>query len=249
MIKGIDTFKAYFHDYKDQYVLIGGAACDIIFEDAGSGFRATKDFDMVLIAEALTPEFGRRFWKFILDGGYEHLIKSNGSPQFFRFSKPKDLDFPHMIELFSTSDVFLENPDHKCIPIHLGDDIYSLSAILLNKEYYQLLSKGKIIIDDVVILSALNLIPFKAKAWLDLSDRKAQGYRVDERDIKKHKNDVIRLAAIVPGKERCELTEAIKADLDMFITLLAKEPVDPRVIGISGIQFDDIIQVLRKAYI
>ena len=31
MVKGIDRFKAYFRDYTDQYVLIGGAACDISF--------------------------------------------------------------------------------------------------------------------------------------------------------------------------------------------------------------------------
>ena len=31
MVKGLDTFSRYFENYKDQYVLIGGAACDIIF--------------------------------------------------------------------------------------------------------------------------------------------------------------------------------------------------------------------------
>jgi hypothetical protein len=46
-------------------------------------FRATKDLDMVLIVEALTPAFGRRFWKFIGAGGYENKLRSNGAPQFF----------------------------------------------------------------------------------------------------------------------------------------------------------------------
>ena len=31
MVKGIDVFRDYFMDYPDQYVLIGGAACDISF--------------------------------------------------------------------------------------------------------------------------------------------------------------------------------------------------------------------------
>ena len=69
-MKGLDVFKEYFSEYPKQYVLIGGAACDIIFEEAGATFRATKDFDMVLIVEALTPDFGRRFWQFIHEGGY-----------------------------------------------------------------------------------------------------------------------------------------------------------------------------------
>lgn len=35
-------------------------------------FRATRDLDMVLIVEALTPEFGEKFWKFIVDGKYRN---------------------------------------------------------------------------------------------------------------------------------------------------------------------------------
>ena len=65
MVKGLDVFKDFFRDFQNQYVLIGGAACDIVFQEADLAFRATKDLDMVLIIEALTPEFGKRFWDFI----------------------------------------------------------------------------------------------------------------------------------------------------------------------------------------
>lgn len=58
MVKGIDIFRKYFEEYEEQYVLIGGAACDIVFESNETLFRATRDLDMVLIVEALTPEFG-----------------------------------------------------------------------------------------------------------------------------------------------------------------------------------------------
>ena len=30
MVKGLDTFRKYFEEYEDQYVLIGGAACDVL---------------------------------------------------------------------------------------------------------------------------------------------------------------------------------------------------------------------------
>ena len=60
MVKGLDTFHKYFAGYEDQYVLIGGAACDIVFESNDANFRATRDLDMVLIIEALTPEFALR---------------------------------------------------------------------------------------------------------------------------------------------------------------------------------------------
>ena len=60
MVKGLDTFRRYFKGFEDQYVLIGGAACDIVFESNETTFRATRDLDIVLIVEALTPEFGEK---------------------------------------------------------------------------------------------------------------------------------------------------------------------------------------------
>ena len=45
MVKGLDTFQKYFADYEEQYVLIGGAACDILFESNEVNFRATRDLD------------------------------------------------------------------------------------------------------------------------------------------------------------------------------------------------------------
>ena len=70
MVKGLNTFREFFSGYEEQYVLIGGAACDIIFESNEVSFRATKDLDVVLIVEALTPEFGEKLWEFIEKGGY-----------------------------------------------------------------------------------------------------------------------------------------------------------------------------------
>ncbi len=61
MVTGINTFKEYFAGYENQYVLIGGAACDIIFSNNNASFRATRDLDMVLIVEALTSEFAEHF--------------------------------------------------------------------------------------------------------------------------------------------------------------------------------------------
>jgi hypothetical protein len=57
MVTGVDRFRAHFVDHEHQYVLIGGAACELIMDDAGLDFRATKDLDIVLIVEALDPAF------------------------------------------------------------------------------------------------------------------------------------------------------------------------------------------------
>ncbi len=61
MVKGITNFKKRFRGYENQYVIIGGTACDLIMESEELPFRATKDIDIVLIVEFITPEFGRQF--------------------------------------------------------------------------------------------------------------------------------------------------------------------------------------------
>lgn len=69
----------------------------------------------------------------------------------------------------------------------LSDDeeISSLSAILLDDDYYQCIQSGRIVIDDVPVLGAEFILPFKARAWLDLSQRKQAGERIDSKAIKK----------------------------------------------------------------
>ncbi|KAF5038540.1 hypothetical protein DSECCO2_553240 [anaerobic digester metagenome] len=247
---GLDVFKEYFRDYAQQYVLIGGAACDIIFEEQDTAFRATKDLDMVLIVEALTSEFGRRFWQFVRDGGYENRAKSTGAPQFYRFEKPKTAGFPYMIELFSRmEDTLCSEDEGPCIPLPLGEELSSLSAILLNEDYYSMLLKGRTVLSDIAVLSHTYLIPFKAKAWLDLRDRKSKEQHVDEKDIRKHKNDILRLATLLAGTEQCELSEPVRRDIALFIDNLRSEPVDLKALKVSGITFEDILTVLEQVYL
>lgn len=80
MVKGLNTFCKYYEDYKEQYVLIGGTACDIVFESNEANFRATRDLDIVLIIEALTPEFGKKLWNFIEAGQYRNKATNGGKP-------------------------------------------------------------------------------------------------------------------------------------------------------------------------
>lgn len=161
-------------------------------------FRATKDIDMVLIVESITVEFGKWFFEYIKEAGYEHINKSTGNAQFYRFSKPKSNEYPYMIELFSRKPDFITIKDDAILtPLPIDDDISSLSAILLNESYYQLLKSGVTMVDEVPVLNITCLIPFKAKAYLDLKDRKLNGEHVDSKDIRKHKNDVFRLAQLI----------------------------------------------------
>lgn len=169
MVNGIVKFKEAFQGFENQYVIIGGTACDLIMENEELPFRATKDIDIVLIIEAVTAEFGRRFWEYVKEAGYEHLNKNSGNAQFYRFSAPRSKEYPYMIELFSRNPSLIAlQEDAILTPLPIDDEISSLSAILLNESYYELLKSGQEVIDGIPVLSPTCLIPFKAKADVDL---------------------------------------------------------------------------------
>ena len=44
MVHGLEKFKEYFGEYTEQYTFIGGTACEILMQEVGDSFRATKDF-------------------------------------------------------------------------------------------------------------------------------------------------------------------------------------------------------------
>ena len=77
MVNGFTKFKDKFQGFADQYVVIGGTACDLLMEHENMDFRATKDIDIVLIVEAISKEFGKVFWEYIKEAGYEHKNKSD----------------------------------------------------------------------------------------------------------------------------------------------------------------------------
>ncbi len=53
MVNGLERFRDKFKDYVDQYVIIGGTACNCSFSTKNMPFRTTKDIDLVLIVEEL----------------------------------------------------------------------------------------------------------------------------------------------------------------------------------------------------
>lgn len=247
MVKGLDIFRKYFADYEDQYVLIGGAACDIVFESNEVNFRATRDLDMVLIIEALTPEFGERFWNFIVAGKYRNKATNSGKPQFYRFDKPEEDSFPKMIELFCRSDFELKNAEG-ITPIHIDDKISSLSAILLDDDYYKALLDGKVVRNGLSVLRPESIILFKAKAYLDLMARKKAGGTVDSSDIKKHKKDILRIAAELMLEKAIGLPVSVNKDIHMFIDSLEQDPFDQNSLKMYGLKNDDIVALLKQVF-
>ncbi len=249
MVKGFKSFQEWFKGYEDEYVIIGGTACDLLMMDTGLDFRATKDIDMVLILEALTLEFAKRLWEYIKQAGYQNCNKGSGKSQFYRFSNPKSKEFPFMIELFSKRISSLNLPDDAILqPIHIEDDVSSLSSILLDDDYYNLLKNGKVILDGVSILSAEYIIPFKMKAWLDLSIRKINNEKIDSKSIKKHKNDVFRLTELLYPNIKVQVKESIYNDINEFINAMRNENIAFKELGIIRQDKEEILEELLDIY-
>ena len=192
--------------------------------------------------------FGRAVWDFIKAGQYEIREKSNGEPEFYRFKNPKDISFPKEIELFSRKSHVLKYEEaDRLIPIHISDEISSLSAILLNDEYYQFLISGVEEIDGIQVLNYTHIIPFKAKAWLDLKSRKESGEQVDTKNITKHKNDVFRLSQLLTAADTITLTGEIQSDMKAFLFAMVDEDVDLKNLRVRG-KKRDILERLAKVY-
>jgi hypothetical protein len=249
MVKGIEVFKRHFATSTHQFVLIGGAACDLLHEEAGLQFRATKDLDIVLCIETLDPSFVQTFWDFVRAGRYAIAEESSGKPRFYRFSRPENGDFPFMLELFSRGEAGLTATDDRRITrIPLEEEVASMSAILLDAEYYRYIHDGTRKIDGIPVVRPEHLIPLKARAYLDLRRRKEQGGKVDRADILKHRNDILRLYRILDPEYIAAQPDAIRHDMESFLLALLSDPPDLPSLGIRGVTLETATADLRNRY-
>lgn len=247
MVNGLDIFAERFKAFQDNFIIVGGTACSLAMSDAGIDFRTTNDIDMIIITEELSANFGKTFWKFIKDGGYE-FWKSEETTHFFRFLKPKKPTYPKMIELFSRKQDWVPaDMVGKYIKIIMTDEISSLSAILLDDTYYRFLKEGAEIVSGLPILKPIYLIVFKAKAHVDLNKKHSEGLHINERDLKKHKNDIFRLVQLLNPSDVIEVDERVKADMQNFFNLIEKENTN-----IDALKLDytkqEAIEILKHVF-
>lgn len=249
MVRGLNVFRERFAGFQDRYVLIGGAAVEVAMDAAALQFRVTKDLDIVLHVESLDAEFARAFWAFVADGGYEFREKSTGKPTLYRFSKPSDESFPHMIELFARRPELVEPPEGgRLTRLPIAAEVSSLSAILLNDDYYDFAQQGAYVRDGLSVLAAEYIVPLKARAWIDLTGRHERGEDVSRDDIKKHRNDIIRLSQLISPAERIALPDSIRADLAEFVARALHEGAAPAVFGVIGMTLQDVRSLFIEVY-
>jgi hypothetical protein len=249
MVGGLERFREHFAGLEDRYVLIGGAAVDVAMDAAGLDFRVTKDLDIALLVESLDADLGRVFWDFVRAGGYDSRQKSTGRVSFYRFHSPSDPSFPAMIELFSRRlEAIGLPPDAELTPLPIGEDLSSLSAILLDDACYDFVRTNVRQVDGLPLLGPEHLIPLKAAAWLDLTTRRERGEDVDSKDIKKHRNDVVRLYQLIAPATRVELPRKIAEDLSTFLERAFNDDFKPRSVGVRGATIAEVVATLRDVY-
>ncbi len=249
MVIGVDRFRAHFAGHEHQYVLIGGAACELIMDEVGLDFRATKDLDIVLVVEALDSAFAERFWAFVEQGEYEVRERSEGAKILYRFQKPKAEGYPAMLELFSRAPEGLTlGDDAHLTPLPIDEAAASLSAILLDESYYDFLKSMVREAGGIPVLDEAAIIPFKARAWLDLSHQRNEGLSVDEKNIRKHRNDVARLLQLLSAAARYELPDPVADDMRAFVESAAVEAdFDPKQFKVNMTR-EEVATRLRAAY-
>ncbi len=249
MVIGFDRFREAFQDFAENYIVIGGSACDWLFTSLNAQFRATKDIDLVVIAERMSPAFAAMIWEFVRAGGYSAYERKDGKKCFYRFLNPTVADYPFMLEFFAREPIgFPIDKKTVIVPIPVDDDdVSSLSGILMDENYYSFIRSHRIEVEGVSILPAEALLLLKARAWFDLSMRKARGEFVKDKDVRKHRTDILRLQAQIVEGTVVELAEPIKIEMRDFIAAYESLPLDPKTIGVPG-SFEDAVDRIKRVF-
>jgi hypothetical protein len=247
MVRGIGIFRSYFENFTNNYIIIGGTACDIVIGRAGFNPRATRDIDIILVVEALTPTFVEQFWNFIKDGAYAKTEKNEGERKYYRFMKPANPEFPYQIELFSRlPDMLDEQEGTYLTPIPVEEDLSNLSAILMNQDYYNYVLEHSMQEEGIQRASIESLICLKSKAFLEMTERKEKGESVDDKHIRKHKGDVFRLSAMLTANDIFELPESIQIDMQAFADAVKNDLPDKAIFKEMGLGSTNPIAVLAQ---
>lgn len=259
MVKGIEQFKKFFEGYENNYIIIGGTACEYYEETYDLTPRATKDIDIILLVEALSHEFVKRFWEFVTVADYtQNNIGTTGGGkgrhEYYRFRKPQaaSADYPYQIELFSRSIGLLNIPEDAHItPIPTDEDLSSLSAILMDDDYYNFTVEHSVVVDGIHLAKVECLLCLKAKAFVEMKTRRLLGEKIDNRDIEKHKKDVFRLAAMLAPADRFELPQTIKEHMGDFCRMVVDELPNNdflKAAGIRNVPTEELFKRMKETF-
>jgi hypothetical protein len=180
------------------------------------------------------------------------LLKDPKERKYYRFTDPAEKSFPRQIELFSRIPDSIDSGENaRFTRITIDKEITSLSAILMNDSYYGYTMEHSSAKDDLHSANLEALICLKAKAFLDLESRRASGEKVDDNDIKKHKHDVFRLAAMLTADVNYILPDPIRTDMLIFADKIKDSLPDKAILremGAADLHMRELYKQLRKNF-
>lgn len=153
-----------------------------------------------------------------------------------------------MLELLSDRTMEFEDNDQVTLPLVLEDDIVSLSAIMLNKEYYLFIMQNKREIKGIMIVNEIAIIPLKANAFLDLSEKKVNNPKLSSFDINKHKNDVYKLVQLLRNLPLDNIPDLIKQDITKFCETINDHPSILKQLNVAFVNVEEIKNILLNVY-
>lgn len=241
---GLSHFENYFKDYRDHYVVVGGFATLMLLDKQLEGHgKATYDIDLVLLTNS-SVTMSRRIKSYIKEGDYTVQKGEKDLFIYYRFFEPKVDEFAKEIELFAVNEQKFElDENQRIIPIDPEEGLYSLSAIMLDGEYFEMIKSN---IDDsnqVPCTNTIATIKLKISAFYDLKKRGDDKW-------KKHRRDIIKLALILTGEERIELKGRMVEDVRLFMEHMDElnDKIIKQITGMKGISQSDIVEVLMEVF-
>lgn len=227
MVGGLEKFREAFARFSDNFVIIGGTACDEVLAGTIMRPRPTLDIDIIVIVENMTVDFAAAFWRFIAEGSYRPGIRKNndGTPKYVLYSFDNGVaGYPVKIELLSRHNDVFSNASHT-EPLPIDGEVSSLSAIILDEPYYRLTVNNSFVNNGLRYASPVALAALKARAYLNLLSERENGHHINTKDILKHRNDVLKLAATMTPGEFTEVDPTVVATVNEFSEkLLASLP-------------------------
>lgn len=244
---GLSHFQNYCKDFDDHYVVVGGFATVMLLdEEFGNDHgKATFDIDLVLLTNN-SIELSRKIKQYVKDGKYKIQIGEKDQYKYYRFLEPEEENFAKEIELFALNENNLELEElQRIIPIDPEDGAYSLSAIMLDPEYFEMIKNN---VDKSGIAPSTNTqatMMLKISAFYDLKER-------DDKKWKKHRRDILKLSLLLTGEEKIQLKGRMKQDFDSFIQHV-NENLDQKTIKsfVDGLPVtkEQVIEVMEQVFV
>ncbi len=241
---GLNHFEEYFKDFRESYVVVGGFATLMLLEKQLEGHgKVTQDIDLVLLTTA-SVEMAQKIKAYVKEGEYTIQKGEKDNFSYYRFVNPKVENFAKEIELFAVNDqALLLDEEQRIIPIDPEEGLYSLSAIMLDNEYFEMIKNNIDNSNRVPCTNTLATIMLKISAFYDLKSRGDDKW-------KKHRRDILKLVLLLTGEEQLELKGRMVGDVELFMEHL--KTLDDKMIknitSMVGIRQSDIYEVLSGVF-